>query len=46
VRKFVVGYELAAEPQRDMLPEEAAARLRELPDRHYRLDGDAGGGPS
>jgi len=38
VRKFVVGYELAAEPQRDLLPEEAAARLRDSPERHYRLD--------
>jgi UDPglucose--hexose-1-phosphate uridylyltransferase len=28
VRKFVVGYELAAEPQRDFTPEEAARRLR------------------
>jgi UDPglucose--hexose-1-phosphate uridylyltransferase len=30
VRKFMVGYELLAEPQRDMTPEEAAARLRAL----------------
>jgi UDPglucose--hexose-1-phosphate uridylyltransferase len=37
VRKFVVGYELAAEPQRDLTPEEAAERLRESPERHYRL---------
>lgn len=28
VRKFLVGYELAAEPQRDLTPEEAAAKLR------------------
>ena len=28
VRKFMVGYELLAEPQRDMSPEEAAAQLR------------------
>ena len=27
-RKFMVGYELLAEPQRDLTPEEAAARLR------------------
>ena len=27
VRKFMVGYELLAEPQRDLLPEDAAARL-------------------
>ena len=28
VRKFMVGYELLAEPQRDLTPEEAAAQLR------------------
>jgi len=37
VRKFVVGYELAAEAQRDLTPEEAAARLRAASGRHYRL---------
>lgn len=36
VRKFLVGYELMAEPQRDFPPEHAAATLRALPDRHYR----------
>lgn len=30
-RKFMVGYELLAEPQRDLTPEEAAARLRAVP---------------
>jgi UDPglucose--hexose-1-phosphate uridylyltransferase len=35
VRKFLVGYELAAEPQRDLTPEAAAARLREQEERHY-----------
>lgn len=30
IRKFMVGYEMLAEPQRDLTPEEAAARLREL----------------
>ena len=35
VRKFIVGYELAAEPQRDLTPEQAAARLRDTPERHY-----------
>lgn len=35
VRKFMVGYELLAEVQRDLSPEEAAHRLRELPSRHY-----------
>ncbi len=29
VRKFMVGYEMLAEPQRDVTPEVAAARLRE-----------------
>jgi UDPglucose--hexose-1-phosphate uridylyltransferase len=28
VRKFMVGYELLAEAQRDLTPEQAAARLR------------------
>ena len=36
VRKFMVGYEMLAQPQRDLTAEEAAARLRELPDLHYR----------
>ena len=35
VRKFVVGYELTAETQRDLTPEQAAARLREQPETHY-----------
>ena len=30
VRKFMVGYELLAEAQRDVTPEDAAARLRAL----------------
>ena len=34
VRKFIVGYELAAEPQRDLTPEQAAARLRDVSERH------------
>ena len=36
VRKFMVGYELLAEAQRDLTPEQAASRLRELPDLHYK----------
>jgi UDPglucose--hexose-1-phosphate uridylyltransferase len=36
VRKFMVGFELLAEPQRDITPESAAERLRELPGEHYR----------
>lgn len=35
VRKFMVGYELLAEAQRDLTPEQAAARLRDLPATHY-----------
>ncbi|WP_129674806.1 UDP-glucose--hexose-1-phosphate uridylyltransferase [Candidatus Chloroploca sp. Khr17] len=30
IRKFMVGYEMLGEPQRDLTPEEAAARLRAL----------------
>jgi UDPglucose--hexose-1-phosphate uridylyltransferase len=30
VRKFMVGYEMLAEVQRDLTPEQAAARLREV----------------
>ena len=30
VRKFMVGYELLAEPQRDLTPEDAADRLRRV----------------
>ncbi|MBL8134306.1 MAG: UDP-glucose--hexose-1-phosphate uridylyltransferase [Anaerolineae bacterium] len=36
VRKFMVGYEMLAESQRDLTPEMAAARLRDLSDIHYR----------
>jgi UDPglucose--hexose-1-phosphate uridylyltransferase len=39
VRKFMVGFEMLAEAQRDLTPEQAAARLRELPERHYRNRG-------
>lgn len=35
VRKFMVGYEMLANPQRDITPEQSAARLRNLPKRHY-----------
>ncbi len=38
VRKFLVGYEMLAGVQRDITPEAAAARLRELSETHY-LDG-------
>ncbi|EMD38707.1 hypothetical protein CERSUDRAFT_105281 [Gelatoporia subvermispora B] len=39
VRKFLVGFELMAEPQRDLTPEQAAARLRACSEVHY-LDRD------
>ncbi len=35
VRKFMVGFEMLAENQRDLTPEQAAERLRNLPDTHY-----------
>ena len=36
VRKFMVGYEMLAEAQRDLTPEQAADRLRAVSDVHYR----------
>jgi len=36
VKKFMVGYEMLANPQRDITPEYAAARLRALPLVHYK----------
>ena len=36
VKKFMVGYEMLAEPQRDITAEQAAQRLRDLPTKHYR----------
>jgi UDPglucose--hexose-1-phosphate uridylyltransferase len=35
VRKFMVGFELLGEAQRDLTAEGAAARLRDLPAAHY-----------
>lgn len=43
VRKFMVGYEMLAMPQRDITPETAAERLRDLPDVHYKLAPKANG---
>ncbi|KAJ7929381.1 galactose-1-phosphate uridylyltransferase [Mycena leptocephala] len=37
VRKFLVGYELMAEAQRDLTAEQAAARLRGLESKHFLL---------
>ncbi|CAI2441792.1 Galactose-1-phosphate uridylyltransferase [Serratia entomophila] len=39
VRKFMVGYELLAETQRDLTAEQAAERLRAVSDIHYREAG-------
>lgn len=36
VRKFMVGYEMLAETQRDLTPEQAAERLRAVSDIHYK----------
>ena len=36
VKKFMVGYEMLAEAQRDLTAEQAAERLRSLSDVHYR----------
>ncbi|MEA2573106.1 MAG: UDPglucose--hexose-phosphate uridylyltransferase, partial [Chloroflexia bacterium] len=35
VRKFMVGFELLGEPQRDITPEAAAGRLREQSEQHF-----------
>lgn len=38
-RKFLVGYEMLSEAQRDLSPEQAAERLRAVPAEHYRVRG-------
>jgi UDPglucose--hexose-1-phosphate uridylyltransferase len=35
IRKFMVGFEMLAEAQRDMTPEQAAERLKGLSDVHH-----------
>ncbi len=35
IRKFMVGYEMLAMPQRDITPESAADRLKQLSGQHY-----------
>jgi UDPglucose--hexose-1-phosphate uridylyltransferase len=37
VKKFMVGFEMLGEAQRDLTPEAAVQRLREVPDVHYKL---------
>jgi UDPglucose--hexose-1-phosphate uridylyltransferase len=41
VRKFMVGFEMLGTPQRDLTPEDAAARLRAASEVHYREATDA-----
>ena len=42
VRKFMVGFEMLGEAQRDLTPEAAAHRLREVSDTvHYRRQAGA-----
>ena len=36
VKKFMVGYEMLGEAQRDLTAEQAASRLRDLPEVHYK----------
>lgn len=36
VKKFMVGYEMLASPQRDITAEQAAKRLRDLSEIHYK----------
>jgi len=38
VRKFMVGYEMLAMPQRDITPEAAADQLRSLSKTHYKYE--------
>lgn len=39
VKKFMVGFEMLGEAQRDLTAEQAAARLRNLPATHYKQQG-------
>ena len=36
VKKFMVGFEMLGEAQRDLTAEQAASRLRDLPEVHYK----------
>ncbi|MFZ0391464.1 MAG: galactose-1-phosphate uridylyltransferase, partial [Calditrichia bacterium] len=37
IKKFMVGYEMLGEPQRDITPEASAVQLSEVPETHYKL---------
>jgi len=41
VKKFMVGYEMLAEAQRDLTPEQAAQKLRSLSEVHFKERGQA-----
>jgi UDPglucose--hexose-1-phosphate uridylyltransferase len=41
VKKFMVGYEMLANPQRDLTAELSAERLRTLPETHYKKKGSS-----
>jgi UDPglucose--hexose-1-phosphate uridylyltransferase len=43
VKKFMVGYEMLGEPQRDLTAEQAAERLRVLSEVHYTQHANLGG---
>ncbi|TCS42094.1 UDP-glucose--hexose-1-phosphate uridylyltransferase [Reinekea marinisedimentorum] len=36
VKKFMVGYEMMAESQRDLTPEQAAEKLQQVSNKHYK----------
>lgn len=36
IKKHMVGYELLAQVQRDLTPEQAAEKLRSVPSTHYK----------
>jgi len=40
VKKYMVGYEMLGEPQRDITPEQSAEILRKLPSVHYKIKAD------
>jgi len=39
IKKFMVGYEMLANPQRDITPESSASRIRDCSERHYKMNG-------
>ncbi len=40
IKKFMVGYEMLAEPQRDITPEQSAKILKDLSTVHYKKSGN------